>query len=909
MGDQGSTDRAAWEAEMFRLLAENVTDYAIFVVDPHRHIRSWNHGAERLLGFTEGEIVGQRCDRFFTPEDVRAGVPQRELDEALATGRGDDDRWHVRKDGTRFWASGVVTPLRDGGGALRGFAKIMRDRTDLKRAADAAHERERQLRLLTDRAPVLIAHCDAARRYKFVNRPYAARFGLLPEQVVGRHVRDVLGGPGYAAVERHVGAVLAGGRVEFESEVPHAGSGTQTMRCAYDPEFDDAGRVVGFVAAIVNVTEGRRAGDALRESEERLRTLSDNLPDGAVYQVECDPDGGRQFTFISAGVEKLFGVTPAEALADANALYGLVHEGDRQRVASAEDAALRSSAPFDCEFRSWTRTGGVVWVHARSAPRRLPAGQTVWEGVLVDVTARKQADAELTRLHAESERQRRLFDTALSNTTDFNFLFDLDMRVVYANRALLALWGRTADQALGKTLAELDYPPDVEAQVAGNIRRVVETGRSVRDETPYSGPAPTGCYEYILTPVLEAGRVVQVAGSSRDITPRKVMEDTLRDQAERLRDADRKKDEFLATLAHELRNPLAPISNGLHVMRLSPSDPAAVERSRGVMERQLTQLVRLVDDLLDVSRITRGKLDLRRGRVDVRAVVGAAVETSRPAVEQAGHELTVALPDGPVVVDGDAARLAQVVSNLLSNSAKYTPPGGHIRLAVERGNGAVSVSVRDDGVGIPAGMLGRVFEMFTQVDRTLEKTTGGLGIGLSLVKGLVEMHGGTVEARSGGEGRGSEFVVTLPAAGPAAGHPGRPPAGTGDTGAAPAGRRVLVVDDNVDAADSLGQLIELLGHEARTAHDGEAGVAAAEAFRPDVILMDIGMPKLNGYDACRRIRQQPRGKTVIVVAQTGWGQDDDKRKSLDAGFDFHMVKPVDPAALMQLLAGLPPATA
>jgi PAS domain S-box-containing protein len=244
---------------MFRLLAENVRDYAIFVVDPRRHVLSWSKGAERLLGFSEGEILGQQCDCFFTPEDAGRGVPQRELEQALATGRGEDDRWHVRKDGSRFWCSGVVTPLRDEGGNLRGFAKIMRDRTDLKRAAEAGRERERQLQFVTDHAPVLIAHIDARHRFKFVTWPYAESFGLHPRQVVGRHVRDVVGGRAYAAIEPHADAVLGGRRVEFEVEVPYASLGPQWVRCVYEPELDAAGRVAGYVAALVNVTDQKRA--------------------------------------------------------------------------------------------------------------------------------------------------------------------------------------------------------------------------------------------------------------------------------------------------------------------------------------------------------------------------------------------------------------------------------------------------------------------------------------------------------------------------------------------------------------------------------------------------------------------------------------------------------------------------
>ena len=326
-----------------------------------------------------------------------------------------------------------------------------------------------------------------------------------------------------------------------------------------------------------------------------------------------------------------------------------------------------------------------------------------------------------------------------------------------------------------------------------------------------------------------------------------------------------------------------------------------------MMDRQLTQLVRLVDDLLDVSRVTTGKLVLRRERVDLKAVIDAAIETSRPAIEQAGHEFTIEVPEEPMVVDGDAARLIQVVSNLLNNSAKYTHRGGRIRLVVGRDGGMAVVSVTDDGIGIPPGMLGRVFDMFTQVDRKLEKTTGGLGIGLSLVRGLVEMHGGTIEARSEGEGLGSEFVVRLPILEPALGVTG-PSNERVEVIASSGLRRILVVDDNVDSADSLGELLEMLGNEVRTAYDGEAGVAAAGAFRPAVVLCDIGMPKVNGYDAARRIRAEEWGEGMVLVALTGWGQEEDRAKSANAGFDHHLVKPVETAALMKLLAGFKDAT-
>ena len=367
-----------------------------------------------------------------------------------------------------------------------------------------------------------------------------------------------------------------------------------------------------------------------------------------------------------------------------------------------------------------------------------------------------------------------------------------------------------------------------------------------------------------------------------------------------LRDADRRKDEFLATLAHELRNPLAPIRNGLQVLRLSGTETGMVAEARSMMERQLSQMVRLVDDLLDVSRISRNKLDLKRQRVALAAVVHSAVETSRPLIEQARHTLAVALPPDPVYLDADLVRLAQVFSNLLNNSAKYTEPGGRIWLTAEVSGHEVAVRVRDTGLGIPADALPRIFEMFSQVDRNMERAQGGLGIGLTLVRRLVEMHGGTVEVRSDGPGRGSEFTVRLPLAAEGAG--GRRAATAGDGPAATSKRRILIVDDNHDSAMSLGMMLDLMGNETRTAHDGLAAVEAAGEFRPDVILLDIGLPKLNGYDACRRIREQPWSRGMVIVALTGWGQEEDRRRSADAGFDHHMVKPVEVDALAKLLA-------
>lgn len=388
-----------------------------------------------------------------------------------------------------------------------------------------------------------------------------------------------------------------------------------------------------------------------------------------------------------------------------------------------------------------------------------------------------------------------------------------------------------------------------------------------------------------------------------DLTEQRHYEELQRAQ-QALRDADRKKDEFVATLAHELRNPLAPIRNAVQILKTKGPPIPELQWAQGVIDRQVQLMARLLEDLLDVSRISRNKLELRTERVDLAAVLEAAVETSRPVIEAGRHELTVTLPPEPIRLEADPVRLAQVFANLLNNAAKYSEEGGRIRLSAERQGSDVIVSVKDNGIGMAAEMLPRIFEIFSQEKPTLVRSQGGLGIGLSLVKGLVELHGGSVEARSGGPGQGSEFVVRLPVA---VETPIREPARPGeDDGQLPVPkRRVLIVDDNRDSADTLAMLLKVMGHEVGTTYDGEQGVEAAEALRPDVGLLDIGMPGLNGYDACRRIREQPWGQGMFLIALTGWDQEEDRRRTEEAGFNHHIVKPVDPDVLMKLLASLP----
>jgi signal transduction histidine kinase len=392
-------------------------------------------------------------------------------------------------------------------------------------------------------------------------------------------------------------------------------------------------------------------------------------------------------------------------------------------------------------------------------------------------------------------------------------------------------------------------------------------------------------------------RPARIVGVNMDITERKRQE-------EALREADRHKDEFLATLAHELRNPLAPIRNAVELLRRAGGDAAVTEQARGIMGRQLDQMVRLIDDLFDVTRISQGKVQLRKGRVELAAAVRNALESVQPLLQAKGHELAVTLPPEAVYLDADSTRLAQVLSNLLNNAAKYTEEGGRIWLTAERQGNQVVVAVRDTGIGIAAEHVPRLFQMFSQVVPALERSQGGLGIGLSLVRGLVELHGGTVEARSGGIGKGSEFLVRLPVVDVPASHGSQGPAA--DTkGAGGRPRRILAVDDNRDAADSLALMLQMMGHETHTAYDGLEAVQAAATFRPELVLLDIGLPNMNGYDVARQIRQQPWGNGLALIALTGWGQEEDKRRAFEAGFDHHLTKPVEAAALERLLALIP----
>jgi PAS domain S-box-containing protein len=517
-----------------------------------------------------------------------------------------------------------------------------------------------------------------------------------------------------------------------------------------------------------------------------------------------------------------------------------------------------------------------------------------------ELLARVSAQIELARLRREAAESLRAsevrFESFMNHSPTTAFIKDADGRYLFVNRTAEDQIGRPRAEVLGKS--DFDLFSAAEARVLReNDQSVLASGTTARFDETLTSAAGLRHYLSFKFPLQDRDGQHLLAGMSIDITERKRAEDALRE-------ADRRKDEFLATLAHELRNPLAPIRNSLQILNMPRVDAATVTQTRDMMERQVHHLVRLVDDLLDVSRVMRGKIDLRRERIELAAVVARAVETARPLIDAQGHRLDIDLPAESLPLDADPVRLAQVVGNLLTNAAKYTEPNGRIRLTARREFGQAVLAVRDTGIGIAPDMLPHVFELFVQADHASNRAQGGLGIGLTLVKNLVEMHGGTVEARSAGLGEGCEFVVRLPIAARAC---EEPISVDGDKRSAvtPTGHRLLVVDDNRDAAISLAMLLQLLGHEVDVVHDGVAALEAVKKLRPALVFLDLGMPKMDGYEVARRIRRMPGLENTVLAALTGWGQQEDRRRTAEAGFDHHIVKPPEFSRLTELLDSLP----
>ena len=667
------------------------------------------------------------------------------------------------------------------------------------------------------------------------------------------------------------------------------------------PDPEDGERARALLAAIVESSD-----DAIVSKSLDGTILSWNRGAERIFGYSADEAIGRHITLI----------IPPERHSEETAILARIARG--QRIEHFETVRR-------------TKQGRLITVSLTVSPVRDRTGHIVGASkVARDVTARRFADDMLRK---QSQTLRLLWESAAvllaaeEPATMMQALFTriaphlaLDVYMYFAPTGtgdaleLRSYAGLSEEQA--SRLARSDFSQSACGVAATRRERIVATRIQASREPILDQARRFGLRACVWSPLVAEGRLLGVLGFGtrrRDALEQGELEflqtishyvTVVCERARllrELRDTDRRKDEFLATLAHELRNPLAPIRNALQIIALS-DEGAALEHARSMMERQLGQMVRLIDDLLDVSRITVGKLELRKERIALATVLASAVETARPLIDASGHALHVAGTADPVYLDADPVRLAQVFSNLLNNAAKYMDRGGRIDVTTSRRGEQICVTVSDTGRGIPAEALSQVFDMFSQVDRSLERSHGGLGIGLTLVKRLVEMHGGRVEVRSEGAGKGTQVSVHLRAVSaspsPDAARPGQRPR------AASRSFRILVADDNQDAAESLAMMLRMMGNHVRTVHDGEQAVAEAAAFRPDVILLDIGMPRMNGYDAAREIRGQGWGARMVLVALTGWGQDEDKRRASQAGFDRHFTKPVSPADLERLLGEL-----
>ncbi|HET9888733.1 MAG TPA: PAS domain S-box protein, partial [bacterium] len=493
-----------------------------------------------------------------------------------------------------------------------------------------------------------------------------------------------------------------------------------------------------------------------------------------------------------------------------------------------------------------------------------------------------------------ANRTQALLASIVATSDDAIVSKTLEGQILSWNDGAERLFGYSAAEAVGESIMII-IPPDRWDEERTILQKIRRGERVDHYETIRVGKDGRRLeISLTVSPIHdEDGQIIGASKIARDISDRKRAE-------EALLEADRRKDRFLAMLAHELRNPLAPVRNSIEVMKRAGPDAQLIERARDTIDRQMTQMERLIEDLLDVSRITHNRLVLRRERVSLSSVLALAVEAARPLAEFSGHDLQVMLPSQEIVLNADPARLAQVFGNLLNNSCRYTESKGKIVLSAKRVGSHALVSVKDNGIGIPPDMLSRIFETFVQVDQSLERAQEGMGLGLTLVQEIVRMHGGDVEAKSGGAGQGSEFVVRLPIFIEGAQETVRTSGEPAESGARP--QRILVVDDNEDSAASLALLLHTANHETRSAYDGEEALRVAAEFRPDVILLDIGLPKLNGYEVCRRIREESWGKNIRIVAVTGWGQAGDRRESTDAGFDGHLVKPASPESLLAFVA-------
>jgi PAS domain S-box-containing protein len=716
-------------------------------------------------------------------------------------------------------------------------------------------------------------------RFVDANAAYCAITGYSLEELRALSFTELVHPDDLAANRaRHEGLLRGeGSAFVVENRYLRKGGGAVWVRKSVSIVRDDAGAPFRMAVLVEDVTERRRTEQALRESERRYLAIHDRAPFAiALYR---QPEG--TLVEVNPAWERMFGYGRDEALGRTTVELGL-----------ATDEASRARMYAEIRRHGFVRDWEMEYA-TRSGERRRAAfsfdlleigGQQFHLGTALDVTERRRAEEALRRYELLASLSR---DIVLFMRRD-------DGRILEANAAALAAYGYGREELTSLSIRDL-RAPDTLGLTAAQMAEADEHG--LLFETVHRRKDGTTFHAEVSSRGATVDGTRVLLSVIRDVSARKRAEQAAQAAHDRLVDEDRRKTEFLGVLSHELRNPLAPLRNSSWLLDRAPPDSQQAARARDVIRRQTDHLARLVDDLLDVTRISRGKIALQRTRVDLGDVARRTAEDLRPVLEQADLELRLEVAAAPAWIDGDPTRLAQVVGNLLHNAVKFTPQGGAVSVSLSVGDGGAELRVRDTGVGMERETLDRLFQPFVQADRTLARTGGGLGLGLALVRGLVELHGGTVSARSDGAGRGSEVVVRLPLAPEPA---PEPPARRAAPGRTP--RVVLVIEDQLDAGQSLAEILELEGHRVGLARDGQSGVALARELRPDVVLCDIGLPDVDGYEVARTLRLEASLGHTCLVALSGYAQPDDRRRAREAGFDVHLAKPADLADLLAVIA-------
>jgi PAS domain S-box-containing protein len=870
-------ERAADEQrEWFRVTLASIGD-AVITTDTQGLITFANTVARDLTGWGESEAVGKPLSTVFRiiHEDGRHAIENpvtHVLREGRVVGLGNHTLL-VDKNGNERPIDDSAAPIKDATGAICGVVLIFRDVTEQRKADRKLRDSEEELSDFFDNATIGLHFVGADGIILRVNRAELELLGYEREEYVGHHIAE------FHADQDVIGDILrrlqAGEKLQDYPAQMRCKDGSLRDVLIHSSVRWENGKFLHTRCFTRDVTEQKRAQQDMRRLEQRNSAILESITD-AFWSVDRD----WIFVYVNHKAEELLSRSRESLLGkhlwtEYAAAVGTEFE-QHYRRAMQENVTIAFEAFYGPHDR---------WYEVHAYPS--PDGLSVY---FRDASERRRAE---TALRESEEKFRLLADTI----PQLCWMARPDGYIFWYNRGWHDYTGKTAAEMEGWGWQSVHDPATLPTVLVA-WKNSIASGEPFEMVFPLRGA--DGKFRPFLTrvnPLRDSeGHILYWFGTNTDVSEIKEMEASLRL-------ADQRKDEFLATLAHELRNPLAPIRNSLVILSQPNVDAETIMHTREMMERQVQLLIRLVDDLLDVSRVMRGKIELRKEHVQLSLVIARAVETVKPVIDALGHQLLVTLPSDPLFVDADPVRLAQVVGNLLTNAAKYTEPNGRIALiAAREGHNAV-LRLQDTGIGIDSDMLPRIFELFVQADHAATRSQGGLGIGLTLVKNLVEMHGGSVEAHSDGLGTGSQFVIRLPLSVQQS-EETTPTTETPAPALRASGHRLLVVDDNRDAANSLAMLLRMQGYEVRVAHGGAEALAITKTYTPEMIFLDIGMPGMDGYEVARKLRAQPGLGSVVIAALTGWGQEEDRRRTTEAGFNYHLVKPPEPKVVQQLLSTL-----